>query len=120
MRSLKLNYIAIGINREVSCDFTLRNENNSHVLNFKNEDFDFSIVLKDIVDTEELLNLLNKEKKKTKLYCYLLKKGKKYRGSRKFLWRKDNIAVSQGGIRLEFLPESQENLLIVVNSLRNR
>jgi len=115
---VNIKYFCTGLNQELSCDLTLVAHNNSNKLCFNSHHFNFSVVLKDIVDMENFLSLLNKNEKKHVFYCTLKKQDKEYKGMRKILWRKNSLAVSQGGIRLEFGEETVKILQEIINSLK--
>jgi len=110
----------VGVKEETSCEITLKNENNSNQICFNSSKFLFSILLKDSVDVEEFYNLISKKEKKIVLDCFLEKDAKRYKGPRKVVWRNDNIAVSQGGIRLEFDKNIQIKIVNMLNLLKTK
>jgi hypothetical protein len=115
-----LKYYSVGVEEEVKCEPSLGMHNNCNKLMFNSTLFEFCILLKDITDLEELSNLLKQNTNKIQLYCTLTKEDKDYKGTRKLVWKNNNIAVSQGGIRLEFDESARNQLLQTINVLKNR
>ena len=113
-----IHYYSVGGKEETSCEITLKNENNINLICFNSDKFLFNILLKDSVDIEDLNNLLTKKEKKIILDCSLDKDNKKYKGPKKVVWRNNNIAVSQGGIRLEFDSNIQNKIVNIINLLK--
>ena len=113
-----VHYYSVGVKEETSCEITLKNELNTNIICFNSDKFLFNIILKDSVDVEDLHNLLNKKEKKIILDCNLDKDNKKYKGPRKIVWRNNNIAVSQGGIRLEFDTNIQNKIVNILNLIK--
>ncbi len=116
--NLNILYYSLGKREEVSCNFTLNSKNNFNILSFESDKFLFNLTLKDLVDLDEFFNFLNKKEKKIELYCYLKKENKYYKGMRKLLWKNNNIAVSQGGARIEFEKEAQDFLFSVIKTIK--
>ena len=109
---------SIGVKEETSCEITLKNVTNTNIICFNSDKFLFNILLKDSVDVDDLLNLLNKKEKKIVLDCTLENDNKKYKGPKKVVWRNNNIAVSQGGIRLEFNNNIQNKIVNILNLIK--
>lgn len=80
-----VKYFTTGVKKEVECFLTLSHDANSSILNFESNLFTLGIHLKDIVDTEDFLKVLNDSEKKS---CFILY----FKKSRKLLQRtkKDN------------------------------
>jgi predicted DNA binding protein len=110
-----VKYYTKGVKEDLVCEISLSSENKVNTINVNSDKFLFKIVLKDIVDLEDFLNLLKKKEKKVDLYCNLVKDEKNYKGPRKVVRKKDKVAVSQGGIRLEFEQESQNRIIDILN-----
>ena len=115
----KLNLISVEGEKEIACEITLRSQNNSNTICFESEGFLLHIVLKDVVDLEDFYNFLNGKVKKTELHC-TLKIIKEYQGLRKITLKNNKIAVSLGGVRIEFGPSAKEKLIEVIKSIKNR
>jgi hypothetical protein len=115
-----VQYFAPGVKQEIESSISLVPNQRSSWIKFENDLFIFCLILKDIVDIEEFSNLLKKNTKKITLYCHLKKPDKEYKGNRKIVWRKNNLAISQGGVRLEFNPYVQEQFSSIVYALKNR
>ena len=113
-----IHFYSVGVKEETSCEITLKNEISSNIICFNSSKFLFNILLKDSVDVEDLHNLLNKKEKKIILDCVLDKDNKTYKGPRKIVWRNNNIAVSQGGIRLEFDNNIQNKIVNILTLIK--
>jgi hypothetical protein len=117
---LKVKYFSTGIKEELVCNLSLAPEGNSNRLCFEHDKLTFSIFLKDIVDMECFCNLLDKKDKKITAYCSMDKSDREYKGLRKIVWRQNNLALSQGGVRIEFEQEATEQLKKILSSIRSR
>ena len=115
-----VRYYALGIKEDISCNLSLYSENNSNVISFESDKCVLKIVLKDIVDLEEFYNLLTKKEKKAMIYCFMKKEDKEYKGLRKIVWKNDALAVSQGGIRMEFEKDIQDKILESIKIIKNK
>ncbi len=115
-----VRYYALGIKEDISCNLSLYSENNSNIISFESDKCVLKIVLKDIVDLEEFYNLLTKKEKKAMIYCFMNKEDKEYKGLRKIVWKNDALAVSQGGIRLEFEKDIQCKILESIKIIKNK
>ncbi len=120
MVSVKLKLYSAENQEDMECDITLKSHNNSNVLCFENDKFNLNLVLKDIVDLEDFHNLLQGKEKKTILHCTLRTNGNEYQGLRKVVAKNGNIVVSLGGVRIEFVKETKNKLLEVIESIKNR
>ncbi len=115
-----VHYYSVGVKEETSCEITLKNEIDYNIICFNSSKFLFNILLKDSVDVEDFYNLLTNNEKKITLDCTLHKDDKKYKGPKRVVWRNDNIAVSQGGIRLEFNEDIQDKIIHMLNLLKTK
>ncbi len=120
MSRLTLRYYCTGVKEEVGCSLVLKSKGNSNTLIIGSDSFVFYIVLDDSVELDEFLELLERKKEKHMLECVLIRNEKRYKGKRKIVWKADNIAVSLGGIRLEFGREAQETLIGILTSIKSR
>lgn len=118
MGDVNVHCYSVGVKEKTSCEITLKNVTNTNIISFNSDKFLFNILLKDSVDVEDLHNLLNKKEKKIILECNLDKDNKKYKGPRKIVWRNNNIAVSQGGIRLEFDNNIQNKIFNILTLIK--
>jgi RNA binding exosome subunit len=114
---VQVQYYSVGVKEEVECNFSLAAGSNNLV--FESDKFEFRMAMKDKVDAEEFINLLEKKQKKAILYCRL-KNAKEYDGKRKVIWRGDNIAVSVGGVRLEFEKDAQDKMNQVARLVKDK
>ncbi|MBN2367377.1 hypothetical protein JXC34_00025 [Candidatus Woesearchaeota archaeon] len=119
MGEINIRHISLEGIKNISADATLQRENNSNTIKFTNDEFEFSIVSNDSVDLDDFYNLLMKKEKRISLKCILQKKDKTYKGTKKLVWKDNRIAISQGGIRLEFEDEAVEMLTEVIQSLKS-
>ena len=107
-----------GKEETVDCEFSLQVKGTTNCLSFKAENLQFDICLKDIVDTEDFANLLSGKEKKIILHATLKLDKKEYQGLRKFLLKDDSLAVSLGGMRLEFADVTKKLILDTVKALK--
>ena len=119
MRQISTRYITTGVNEELSCDITLSSEGNANSITMRCSRFSFTIQMKDSVDLDDFYKFLNKKHKRISLFCTLSKPDKEYKGEKKIVWKNNTIAVSQGGIRLEFGSEAVSLLTGIVKSLKS-
>jgi hypothetical protein len=115
-----VRYYALGIKEDIPCNLSLYSENNSNIISFESDKCVLKIVLKDVVDLEEFYNLLTKKERKGVVYCYMKKEDKEYKGLRKIVWKNDALAISQGGIRLEFEKDIQDRILESIKIIKNK
>ena len=120
MVSVKLKLYSAESVEDVECEITLNAHNNSNVLCFENDRLTLNLVLKDIVDLEDFHALLQGKEKKSILHCTLKTNGNEYQGLRKVVAKNSNIVVSLGGVRIEFVKETKDKLLEVIESIKAR
>lgn len=109
-----------GKQETVSGNMTLNSLENSNTFNFDSETIILSICLKDVVDLKDFYELLQGKEKKNILHCTLKTKDKEYKGLRKVLFTNNKLAVSLGGMRLEFSEDVNKEFLEIVKSLKTK
>jgi hypothetical protein len=118
VEKLSLVVYSTGLKEEHSCDFSLGNRGNSNTLVFIDDKFRLEICLKDIVDVEDFNGLLLGKEKKIILHATMKHQNKEYQGLRKVLLKGENLAVSIGGMRVEFGKDAKRTFLEVYKTIK--
>jgi hypothetical protein len=117
---VRAEVFALGKREEKLLDLSIKNNNTSNIIIFQGDLMYLAILINDFVELESFLGLLEGKEKKIILDCKLLKEASIYEGRRK-LTRKDGIlAVSLGGMRLEFGVDSIDTLRTSLRSIKQR
>ena len=113
-----LHYFGLNLKKEIETELMLDVKNSINSIILKNDDFVLRIIFSDLVDLDEFRKLLEQEKKKIQILSHLTRNNKEYKGKRKYLWKKDKIIMSQGGIRIEFDEELIEKFKSIVKFIK--